>query len=598
MIPIPRTTLTRLFLDAADRFGDAAAFGRIRPSLDVEEFSYREVVERAREVVGGLDALALGRGDRAGILSENRLEWGLADLGCLCAGVVDVPIYTSLEPSQIAYILRDSLAKVVFVSTRELMEKAVKARAECDHDLTIVVFDPPEALPEGVLSWASFLRAGADRPATPEEFRRRALEAAPDDLATILYTSGTTGEPKGVMLTHGNISSNVLAVGMRLVLSPDDVTVSFLPLCHIFQRTVDYFFLAHGCTVVHGRSIATAMEDMKLVRPTVVGAVPRLYEKMYHAMVQARGYRKNLLAWAMSVAEKSADLRLAGKDPGGLLGLQYRLADRLVFAKIRAAVGGRVRWFISGSAPLSPQLNRFFYSVGLTILEGYGLTETSPVLNINTPEELRVGTVGKALPGTELRIAADGEILARGPQIMKGYYNRPEETAQAIDPEGWFSTGDIGEIDADGFLRITDRKKDLLKTSGGKYVAPAVVENRLKQCVFVEQSVIVGDGRKYVSLLVVPAFPSLEGWARERRITWTIRAELISNTVVVRHMETEVRKHFHGLAAYETPKKIALLQEEFTVVNGFLTPSLKVKRRVVHDRYKELIDSLYGGASD
>jgi long-chain acyl-CoA synthetase len=598
MAEIPRTTLARIFLESVDRFGDADAFGRITPALQVETFSYRQTLEMVRRVSAALEARGIQRGERVAILSENRLEWALADFGCLCAGVVDVPVYPSLKPEQIAYILNDSGARLVFVQNKDAMAKVVEARGGNVGAYEIVVFDPPAALPAGVIGWDAFLRAGDELAVRKGEkgFREDALRAEPDDVATILYTSGTTGDPKGVMLTHRNLSANVLQLAMVLKLTPDDVTLSFLPLSHVFQRMVDYFFLANGCTVVHGRSIAQASEDMKIVRPTVVGAVPRLYEKMYHAMVQARGFKKRLMSWAMSVAERSADVKLAGGRPTGLLALQDRLADRLVFSKIRAVVGGRVRWFVSGSAPLAASLNRFFYSVGLTILEGYGLTETSPVLSINTESHLRVGTVGRLLPGTEVKIASDGEILVRGPQIMKGYYKNPEETAKSIEAEGWFATGDIGEIDADGFLRITDRKKDLLKTSGGKYVAPAVIENRLKQCAIVEQSVVIGDSRKFVALLVLPSFRALEAVAADRKVAWKSHAELIRHDRIREHVEGEVRKHFHGLAAYETPKKIALIEGEFTVDNGLLTPSLKIKRKVVQERYADVIDSLYSGA--
>jgi long-chain acyl-CoA synthetase len=599
MTDIPRTTLVRIFLESVDRFGDADAFGRITPALQVEMFSYRATLEMVRRVSAALEARGIQRGDRVAILSENRLEWALADFGAICAGVVDVPVYPSLKPDQIAYILNDCGARVVFVPNRDSMAKVVEARGGKVGAYEIVVFDPPAELPEGVVSWDAFLAAGDEIAARKGEegFRREALRAEPDDVATILYTSGTTGDPKGVMLTHRNLSANVLQLAMVLKLTPEDVTLSFLPLSHIFQRMVDYFFLGNGCTVVHGRSIATASEDMKIVRPTVVGAVPRLYEKMYMAMTQARGFKKKLMSWAMSVAERSADVKLAGGRPTGLLALQDRLADRLVFSKIRAIVGGRVRWFVSGSAPLAASLNRFFYSVGLTILEGYGLTETSPVLSINTESHLRVGTVGRLLPGTELKIASDGEILVRGPQVMKGYYNLPDETAKSIDAERWFSTGDIGELDAEGYLKITDRKKDLLKTSGGKYIAPAVIENRLKQVAIVEQSVVIGNNRKFVALLVLPSLKGIETVATDRGISWKSHADLIRNEQIRKHVDGEVRKHFQGLASYETPKKVALIEGEFTVENGLLTPSLKVKRKMVNERYADVIESLYSGDS-
>jgi long-chain acyl-CoA synthetase len=321
--------------------------------------------------------------------------------------------------------------------------------------------------------------------------------------------------------------------------------------------------------------------------------VPRIYEKIYNGVMEARGLKKALIDWAVGVADRVADLRLAGQRPAGLLALQYRVADRLVFSKVKKAVGGRLRFFVSGGGPLAPVLNRFFYSIGMTILEGYGLTETSPVTNVNTLEHFRIGTVGKPVPSTEIKIAEDGEILVRGPQVMKGYYNRPDATAEVIDAEGWFATGDIGELDADGYLTITDRKKDIIVTAGGKNVAPQPIENRLKTHPLVEQVVMIGDRRKFVSLLVVPAFDELEEWARQNSVSWESRDELVKDPRVVKHVEREVLGSLDDLASFERPKKIALLSEDLTVENGFLTPSLKVKRRVVHERLDSVIDALY-----
>jgi long-chain acyl-CoA synthetase len=325
----------------------------------------------------------------------------------------------------------------------------------------------------------------------------------------------------------------------------------------------------------------------------VAVSVPRLYEKIYNGIMEARGIKKKVIDWAVDVADRVADIRLAGEEPEGLLGLQYSLADKLVFSRVRDAVGGELRFFVSGGGPLAPALNRFFYSIGLTILEGYGLTETSPVTNVNTVEDFRIGTVGKPVPGTEIRIAEDGEILVRGPQVMKGYYNRPEDTARAMDDEGWFRTGDVGEIDEDGFLRITDRKKDIIVTAGGKNVAPQPIENRLKSNPYVEQAVMVGDRRKYVSLLVVPAFESLEAWAGEQGLDWSDHKDLVDHPRVKEFMEAEVMKGLEGLASYETPKKIALLEEPFSIEGGTMTPTMKVKRGVVQKRFDDLIDRLY-----
>lgn len=585
----PGSTLTTLFFEGVDRGGSETVFESVDTAGRLVGISYDEAFELVRRASGGLTALGIQRGDRAAILSENRPEWAIADYACLCSGVIGVPIYPTLSAAQVGYILSDSGAALVFVSSQAQAEKARDAAAECAHEVRIVSFDGAT----GVQSWSDFLDEGVGSALDAGPFRQRALEATPDDVATVLYTSGTTGNPKGVMLTHGNIASNVRGVVSTLPISSADNTISFLPLSHILQRMADYLFFWVGCRIGYPRSLDTLMVDLKQIEPTVVVSVPRIYEKIYNGVMAARGVRKKLIEWAVSVADRAADLRLAGREPKGVLALQYLVADKLVFSKVKTAVGGRLRFFVSGGGPLAPALNRFFYSIGLTILEGYGLTETSPVLNVTTPEDFRIGTVGKALPGTEVRIAEDGEILVRGPQIMKGYYNNPEATAEVIDAEGWFATGDIGEIDGDGFLKITDRKKDLIVTAGGKNIAPQPIENRLATHPLVEQVVMVGDRRRYCVLLVVPAFGTLEAWAREEGISWETQVELRENPRVVAHVEQELFGMLSDFASYQRPKKVALLDEEFTLENGMLTPTLKVKRRVVMERLEEVIDRLY-----
>lgn len=594
--PVERRTLTEIFLDAVDAFGEADAFRHFVSKTELRGIRYREALDIVRRVSSALEAAGVTRGDRAAILADNRPEWALADYGCLCAGVVDVPVYPSLPASQVRYLLEDSGAKLLFVGTSEQLDKALEACSACSWPVKLVVFDAPDELPEGVVRWEAFVASGAARADEVGEdlFRERALQPRPDDVATILYTSGTTGAPKGVMLTHGNIGSNVLACAAVLGVDQDDLAASFLPLSHILQRMVDYLFFHVGCTIAYPRSILTVVDDMQVIHPTIAVSVPRLYEKIYNGVMEAEGIKRRIIDWAVGVAERAADVRLAGGEPAGLLGVQYGLADRLVFRKVRDAVGGRMRFFVSGGAPLAPALNRFFYSIGLTILEGYGLTETSPVTNVNTAENFRIGTVGKAVPGTEIAIGEDGEVLVRGPQVMKGYYNRPAETAEVIDEDGWFHTGDVGELDDDGFLSITDRKKDLIVTAGGKNVAPQPIENRLKTLPLVEQAVVIGDRRKFVSLLIVPSFQQLEAWAKDRGLSWGDRADLLARPEVVAHVEEVVDRALADLASFERPKKIALLEDEFTIQNGFLTPTLKVKRRVIQDRLKDVIDDLYG----
>ena len=593
--PVPETTLTRLFFEAVDRYGERTAFERLTSATELSGIGYDEACRIVKGVAASLTEQGIRRGDRAAILSENRSEWALADYGCLCAGVIDVPVYATLTVRQVAFVLENSGAKLVFVSSSEQMGKALEAAAACPQEILVVAFDMIADLPDGVMSWASFLAAGADVADawSDEDFRAVAFEAQPDDTATVLYTSGTTGDPKGVMLTHNNVASNVLATCLVLEVTDADNTISFLPLSHILQRMADYVFFRSGCRLAYPRSMETLVDDMKVVRPTIVVSVPRIYEKIYNGVMNARGLKKKLIDWAASVADRAIEVSLAGGNPSGLLALQYRLADKLVFMKVKDAVGGRLRYFVSGGGPLAPTLNRFFNSIGMPILEGYGLTETSPVTNLNSLEFSRIGTVGKAVPSTEIRIAGDGEIFVRGPQVMKGYYKNPDATNEVIDADGWFATGDIGDIDADGFLKITDRKKDIIVTAGGKNIAPQPIENLLKTNRFVEQVVMIGDRRRYCSLLIVPAFDALERWANENRISWSDRSGLVNSDQVIEHMEREVFGMLTDLASFQRPKKIALLEEELSIENGFVTPTLKVKRRVVHERFDSLIDELY-----
>jgi long-chain acyl-CoA synthetase len=438
---------------------------------------------------------------------------------------------------------------------------------------------------------------GKDVPSapSPDRYRAEALTAKPDDLATLIYTSGTTGEPKGVMLTHDNFYSNV-SVCADVLPFRNDVALSFLPLSHIFERMGDYLMMACGVSIAYAESIDTVPTNMQEVRPTVMMSVPRLYEKMYSRVLEnalAGGQvKKRIFFWARGVADKWADEMLAGRTPRGLLAFAYRVAQKLVFSKLKARTGGRMRYFVSGGAPLAPEINKFFYAAGLTILEGYGLTETSPVIAVNTPQHFRIGTVGRPIPGVEVAIAPDGEILTRGPHVMKGYYNKPEATREAIDADGWLHTGDIGEL-RDGFLAITDRKKDIIVTAGGKNIAPQPIENMIKTNKYVSQAVVLGDKRRFPIVLVVPNFEHLEKWAKIKNLLWTDRRQLINLPLVQAKMEKEVLRKLSGLASFETPKKVGLLEHDFSIESGELTPSHKVKRRVIEKRYADRVDRLY-----
>ncbi|MEZ4415653.1 MAG: long-chain fatty acid--CoA ligase [Gemmatimonadota bacterium] len=587
--PVPRGTLVELFLEACERRRERPAF-----QYFVEDqllgISHAEAYETVQRAARALVASGVRRGDRVAILSENRPQWALSDYACLCVGAQDVPIYSTLLPEHIAYILNDSGAKALFLSTAEQWAKVREIRSQCPALETVVGFDGDGD--EGLLSWEAFLaRGGADL--DERAFRAEAQRAQPEDVATLIYTSGTTGEPKGVMLTHANLYTNVQACQLALQVHDHETTLSFLPLSHVFQRMVDYLLFWRGCVIAYAHSIHTVADDIRVVRPTLVVSVPRLYEKIYNRLTDAHGLRGVLIRWAMRVGSAWADASLAGRTPPAPTQWQYALASRLVFAKVREAVGGRLRFFVSGGAPLSPEIAKFFYYAGLPVLEGYGLTETSPVTNVNTLEAFRIGTVGKAIASTEIRIADDGEILVRGPQVMKGYFQKPEATAEVIDADGWFATGDIGEIDAEGFLRITDRKKDIIVTAGGKNIAPQPIENRLKTNPFVEQVVMLGDRRKFPVLLVVPDFSVLGAWCRAQGIPASDHRAMVHDTKVQAKLGDEVLHHLDHLASYERPKKIGLLYEEFSIEQGTMTPKQSIRRREVEKLYRELIDGFY-----
>jgi len=592
-------TLNQLFFEAVSKYNRPDAL-QVKRGGAYQPISHTEVAERVRRAARGLSSLGVRRGDRVAILSENRPEWAIADFACLTIGITDVPIYPTLPGDQIAYMLKDSGAVAVFVSNKLQAEKIREIRALLPALKTVIGFDDIPGLTN--MSIADLEKRGAqgENKESTATYREDALTVKPDDLATIIYTSGTTGEPKGVMLTHDNIYGNVAASRTAIPFEGRDVALSFLPLSHIFERMAGHYLMfATGTSIAYAESIDTVPANLVEVRPTLVLSVPRLYEKMFARVLETAltgGFlKKNIFFWARGVADRWANEKLAGKEPGGLLASQYAIAQKLVFSKLKARTGGRLRYFVSGGAPLSPDINKFFFAAGLTILEGYGLTETSPVITVNTPANFRIGTVGKVVDGVEVKIADDGEILTRGPYVMKGYYNKPDATREAIDPEGWFHTGDIGELN-DGFLAITDRKKDLIVTAGGKKVAPQPLENKVKTNKYVAQAVMIGDKRKFPSMLIVPNFDQLERWAAKRNIIWTDRAQLLRMPTIQAKMEKEVNEELAGAAHFELPKKIGLVEHDFSIERGELTPTQKVKRKAIDKNYKALIDSLYEDA--
>lgn len=601
--PVERDTIPRIFLRAVDRHDGPDAL-RHKEGGAWKRLSHREVEERVTRLAAALSTSGVGRGDRVAILSENRPEWAIADYAALGLGAVVVPIYPTLPAGQIAYILEDCRARAIFASTRAQVEKVLEVRDDLDAPPRVVSFDDPGGA-QGVEHLADVLEQGrrAIEAGKVGSFREAALRVERDDVATLIYTSGTTGDPKGVMLTHYNLASNVAAClqhGFTEIIRPGYVALSFLPLSHVFERMVDYLYWDVGATIAYAESIEKVIDDMAEVRPHVAVSVPRLFEKIHARVMGATGVKRRLVLWARGVGEAVVEERMAGREPAGLLALKHRVADRLVFSKLRARTGGRLGSFVSGGAPLAPEIARFFFAAGIPVYEGYGLTETSPVISANRPGHARLGTVGEPVPGVEVRIAENGEILTRGPHVMQGYWNRPEATADTVDAEGWLHTGDVGELDADDYLRITDRIKDLIVTAGGKNVAPAPIEGAAALSPYVAQAVMVGDRRPFPALLLVPDHESLEAWARKEGITAEGREALAREPRVRRFLEEDTleRLRARGFARYEMPKKVAVVPEEFTVESGLLTPTMKVKRRVVEDRYREEIEAMYDTAAE
>jgi long-chain acyl-CoA synthetase len=591
---MPVTTLNEIFFTAAERNLDRAMLYRDAGKwLPVSSSNLR------RNIAGTMNALqecGVKKGDRVAILSENRPEWSTADFAILLLGAVTVPVYATLTAEQTAYTLLDSGASVVFVST-EVQLRKVQSILSQTQVKRIVIMDHvqiPGDLAPLCLPMDQFMAQGALTLDSQTEARARSVQ--PDDLATIIYTSGTTGTSKGAMLTHGNMASNINCSLLGFDMHPGLTSISFLPLSHVTARHVDFCMLYHGVTLAYCPFMENLSETLMEVRPSIFVSVPRVYEKIYaKAEMKARGFaNRAIYRWALSVGRASKPAILAGQTPTSST---WKLANELVFSKIRAGMGGEVETFISGGAPLGRELAEWFATVGIRIHEGYGLTETSPVIAVNSPASHRLGTVGKILPNLEVRIAEDGEILVRGPSVFKGYWNRPEETKNAFQ-DGWFKTGDIGQIDADGYLSVTDRKKDLIKTSGGKFIAPQPIENSLKLNPLVGTPAVLGDKRKFAFVIVSPNFAPLEKWARTNEIAFASRAELVANPKVQALYEGIVEEANQNLAKFEKLKRVLIVPDEFTPDNGALTPTMKLRRRVIEDRYRTQIDDLYAKAEE
>jgi len=586
--PKPRT-LVDIFYQIADRNQSRVMlFERDSQwqAISSSDF-YRRVVGVARE----LRRHGIAHSDRVAILAENRPEWTIADFAILLSGAVTVPIYATLTASQTSFLLRHSGAKTAFVSTEAQLAKlrAIQPQTAVEN---IVLMDEPSPDTDA-LSMAALMDAGPNQ--RVPEFDTRANSITPDDLATIIYTSGTTGVPKGAMLTHGNIASNLSVSLDAFELGlPGDLAVSFLPLSHITARHVDFAELYRGVTIAYCPLIDDMPRVLRELHPTFFVAVPRVYEKIYNKVQRdvATGIKKWIYNWAISVGRAHVDEELSGHTPGSPA---WKLANYLVFSKVMEAMGGSIRTFISGGAPLGKELAEWYAEIGIVIHEGYGLTETSPVIAVNTPAARKLGTVGRPLPNVELRIAHDGELLIRGPSVFHGYWNMPAETAAAFEGD-WFKTGDIAQLDADGFLSITDRKKDLIKTSGGKFIAPQPIENSLKSSSFIAEAAVVGDRRRFAAVILIPAFAALEEWALQNEIAFQSREELIANPQVQSLYQGIVEQINQNHAQFEQLKKFLLVSEELSIEDGTLTPTLKLRRRNLEERYKDQIEELYASS--
>ncbi|MHB8500422.1 MAG: AMP-dependent synthetase/ligase [Candidatus Acidiferrales bacterium] len=587
-------TLPSRLLNAVDSLPNPRA-QMFRGAEGWKPISSEEFLRRVAGLSTTFVELGVKPGDRVGLFAANRPEWHTADFAITGAGGVTVPIYFNESPERITYILKHCGAKCVFAAGAAQMQKLQAARAQLPELEQIVLADCGPDLPADCLRYETLIAVagGADIAA----YRMRASQVLPGQLASLIYTSGTTGEPKGVMLTHTNFCSNVADSCANVKFdAKDDVAISFLPLAHVYGRMMDYTYLFHGITIAYVAVVEQVAQALLEIHPTLLAAVPRVFEKIYARVVEQgstrTGLQRRIFGWAMGVAARSALWRSGEKSAGLGMKMEWKLADKLVYSKIRMGTGGKLRLVFSGGAPLAKELAEFFWAVGVPIYQGYGLTETSPVLTTNYPEN-RMGSSGKPISNVELRIAEDGEILAKGPCVMQGYYKSPEATREVLTADGWFSTGDIGYLDKDNYLFITDRKKDLIKTAAGKFVAPQPIENALKTSPYILNAMVVGDKRKFISALIVPNPATVAAKAAEQGIKFSSNKEMVAHRFVRLLIEGEVTRLTANLAQYETIKRFALLPEDFTFDNGGLTFTLKLKRRVVEQQFHDVIEQVY-----
>jgi long-chain acyl-CoA synthetase len=595
-------TIPELFLTAVRDFPRPDCFSYRDDSGQYVDVSSEEALRRVKALRMGLKSLGIQPGDKVALLSENRIEWALADLGSLCAGAVTVPIYPTLLSDTIEYILSESEPVAIFVSTEEQAAKIHQIRDRLPFVRDVISFDRT-GLPD-IMTFDKLKQIGQNLlDDNPPTLRDECVDVDKDSPCSIIYTSGTTGKPKGVVLSHWNFVSNVLTIKDMVPISSADRCLSFLPLSHVLERMGGLFtMLSVGAGIAYAERMDTVPQDILDVQPTFMISVPRLYEKIYaKAMATAAGAgfpKKNIFFWARDIAIRKARMKVDGREPGVWFKFQSALANKLVFGKLRAKLGGRIQLMISGGAPLNMKINQFFNGAGLNILEGYGLTETSPILTANTFENFRFGSVGKAIPNTEIKIAEDGEIITRGPQVMLEYYKNEAATREVLDEEGWLATGDIGHLDEDGFLFITDRKKDLIVTAGGKNIAPQPIENRCVANKYVTQAVVIGDRRQFLSALIVPNFETLQDFASGKGISAMGQTDLVRHPEVKALFESIINDMNKDLPGFSQIREFALLEREFTLDEGELTPTMKIKRFAINRKYKELIDTMYPATLD
>jgi long-chain acyl-CoA synthetase len=591
--------LTKFFLDAIDRFANPRA-QMYRTPVGWQSIPAKEMLRRVAGLSKALAELGIVAGDRVGLFAPNCPEWHTADFAIQGLGAVNVPIYFNESHDRLVYILNDSGARIVFTAGAAQAKKISECRSRIPTLEHVISAAPGSDLDSDLLRYEALIASTTDADVT--EYRRRAAEITGDHLATIIYTSGTTGEPKGVMLSHSNLSSNSIDSASNHQLLPSDVALEFLPLAHVYERTAAYSYICNGVAIAYLERIEDVPQALLEVHPTLAAAVPRFFEKIYSNILEKgrreSGIKRNIFDWSLRVAEESVPWRAYGKTPSLGLKLRWRVADALVYSKIREGLGGGTQRFSAGGAPLAPELAEFFWSVGVTIHQGYGLTETSPVVTANTPAANKIGTVGRPIPNVQVKIAEDGEILVKGPNVMQGYYHKPEATREVFTSDGWFRTGDIGRLDEDGYLIITDRKKELLKTAAGKFVAPAPIENTLKTSPYITNAIVVGDTRKFVSVLIVPNFANIEAAARKAGHDFATPTQMTGDPWVRDLLSSEIERLTSPLAQYEKPKRFALLEQDFTYAGGELTYTMKMKRRVIEQRYQNVIARLYADVEE